>query len=179
MLTLCLDYFCVAWPITHSHFDARQDLLARYNLTSTYDRYVRPYSMPVDISQPPNPNVADKGKGREKELSAAPNTGSPAADTPGAGDDGDGEDNQGSKVGKKWKNNYKHLIKNLPGAFRHSGLWTYNLTGMALFFRQTSHEERRLFSYNDASATETAYNDQAIRFTNATGGLFCVSGGYH
>lgn len=39
-----------------------------------------------------------------------------AAQTPGAGNDGDDEDGQGGKGEKKWKSNYKYLIKGLPGA---------------------------------------------------------------
>ena len=58
---------------------------------------------------------AGEDKGKEKELPAF-STASPAADSPGGGDEGEGDDHPG-KVGKKWKNNYKHLIKNIPGAF--------------------------------------------------------------
>ena len=58
---------------------------------------------------------ADKGKGKEKEVPVF-GAASPTAETPGVGDEGEGDDHQG-KVGKKWKNNYKHLIKNIPGAF--------------------------------------------------------------
>ena len=56
----------------------------------------------------------DKGKGKEREVPPR-DIGSPAtAQTPGAGNDGNDEDGQG-KGEKKWKNNYKHLIKGIPG----------------------------------------------------------------
>ena len=81
-----------------SHLDATKDLLAQYGLSATYDRYVRPYVVPADPAQPPSTSVADKGKGKEKEVPAF-NTGSPAAETPGAGDDGEGDEEEGPSGG--------------------------------------------------------------------------------
>lgn len=53
--------------------------------------------------------ILDKGKGKEM-------VGTP--DTPGQLEvgDGDDEDGAGGKGDKKKKNNYKHLIKGIPGA---------------------------------------------------------------
>ena len=50
----------------------------------------------------------DKGKGRE--VVGTPNT-------PGLPDGGDGDDEEGmgGKGDKKKKNNYKHLLKGIPG----------------------------------------------------------------
>ena len=53
----------------------------------------------------------DKGKGKERERD--PST--PAGQTPGAGNEGEEEESQ-VKGEKKWRNNYKHLIKDIPGA---------------------------------------------------------------
>lgn len=61
---------------------------------------------------PPTPGVngvSDKGKGRE------------VAETPGSAgvaDNGDGDDDDGpgGKGERRKKNNYKHLIKGVPGA---------------------------------------------------------------
>ena len=60
-------------------------------------------------STKPNGNgVMDKGKGRE--VVGTPNT-------PGLPDGGDGDDEEGmgGKGDKKKKNNYKHLLKGIPG----------------------------------------------------------------
>lgn len=58
--------------------------------------------------------MAERGKGKEKELfREAESPG--AAQTPGAGVDGD-DDESPVKGEKKWKNNYKHLIKGVPGS---------------------------------------------------------------
>lgn len=104
-----------AYSPQRAYFDSTQDLLARFHLSAAYDKYVRPYSLPVDATQlaAAQPGAVDKGKGKEKEIPVF-NTASPAAETPGAGGDGDDEDGQGKA--KKWKNNYKHLIKGIPGA---------------------------------------------------------------
>ena len=102
------------YPLPRPYFDSTQDLLRTFKLSHAYDKYVRPYSLPVDAPPPATPGAADKGKGKEKEVPAF-SSASPAADTPGAGDEGEGDEAQG-KAGKKWKNNYKHLIKGIPGA---------------------------------------------------------------
>ncbi|OSX59093.1 hypothetical protein POSPLADRAFT_1101792, partial [Postia placenta MAD-698-R-SB12] len=84
-----------------------QDLISRFQLLPAYNKYVRPYAPPV--GQPSIPNVADKGKGKEKEASPPPGA------TPGAGADGEEEVGKGEK---KWKNTYRSLIKGIPG--KHS-----------------------------------------------------------
>lgn len=111
-----------AYTVPRPHFGATEDLLARFQLSALYDRYVRPYSLPVGTAQPApdGATAGDKGKGKEKEVPVF-GAASPTAETPGAGDEGEGDDHQG-KVGKKWKNNYKHLIKNIPGV---SVLWPF------------------------------------------------------
>lgn len=99
------------------YFDSTQDLLSRFQLLSAYDKYVRPYSLPVDAGDgnaSSSLSVGDKGKGKEKEVIPR-DVASPAAQTPGAGGDGDDEEQQG-KGEKKWKTSYKHMIKGIPGA---------------------------------------------------------------
>ncbi|GLB40408.1 putative alcohol dehydrogenase GroES-like domain [Lyophyllum shimeji] len=105
-------------PKTHTtHLSSTQDLLTRFHLLSAYDKYVRPSAAPADTGldqvrpSPVTPGATgllDKGKGKEVE-------GMPV--TPGAGD-GDGDDDDGGKGEKKKRNNYKHLIKGIPG--KHS-----------------------------------------------------------
>ncbi|KAJ7274352.1 hypothetical protein B0H12DRAFT_1319342 [Mycena haematopus] len=81
------------------------DLLARFHLLAAYDKYVRP---------PPDdpPDQPDSGKGKARETSPGPQT-------PGGGEaDGDDDDAAQAKGEKKKKNNYRHLIKGVPG--KHS-----------------------------------------------------------
>ncbi|KAF9485212.1 hypothetical protein BDN70DRAFT_903279 [Pholiota conissans] len=120
-------------PPPPQHLAATQDLLARFNLLSAYDRYVRPFVLPGDdpalqsasITQQqqghdgavatPSASGLDKGKGRERDGMAVS---TPAdADHADAGD-GDDDDAPGAKGEKKKKNSYKHLIKGIPG--KHS-----------------------------------------------------------
>ncbi|TFY55827.1 hypothetical protein EVJ58_g7998 [Rhodofomes roseus] len=82
-----------------------QDLITRFQLLPAYDKYVRPYAPPVGQQL----SAADKGKGREREMSV------PLGATPGAVLDGDEDDGEGKK---KAKNTYKQLIKGIPG--KHS-----------------------------------------------------------
>ncbi|KAF5382009.1 hypothetical protein D9615_004376 [Tricholomella constricta] len=106
-------------PQTHpTYLSSTQDLLARFHLLPAYDRYVRPFAAPaetgLDQAAPPPVTLGatgtvDKGKGKEVD-------GLPA--TPGAADGGDGDDDEGGKGDKKKRNNYKHLIKGIPG--KHS-----------------------------------------------------------
>ncbi|KAH8112652.1 hypothetical protein DFH11DRAFT_1511608 [Phellopilus nigrolimitatus] len=117
-------------------FDGTQDLISRFQLLPSYDKYVRPFVHPVGSGEP-HPNAVssngcatnsglplsvstsgtlDKGKGREIPV-ATPIT--PVGATPGAdGGDGDDADEDVGKDGKKAKNTYKHLIKGIPG--KHS-----------------------------------------------------------
>lgn len=133
---------------------------------------MRPYSLPVETAQASTPGVLDKGKGKEKEIPVF-NTASPAADTPGAGGDGEEEDNQG-KLGKKWKNNYKHLIKGIPGTSTPSCLLRTH--AYLLHDRQAYHKEGRLFNDHDASTTKTAYNHPPVRPQDATRCVLCEPG---
>lgn len=93
--------------------------MGRFQLLSAYDKYVRPFSLPVGVAgagQESPTTANDKGKGKEKEMPPRDVASPAAAQTPGAGNDGDDEDGQGGKGEKKWKSNYKYLIKGLPGA---------------------------------------------------------------
>ena len=103
------------------YFRSTQDLLATFHLLDAYDKYVRPSNDKEDNepSSPTAPSAADKGKGKEKEVTGA----SPPPQTPAA--DPDDDDLGGGKGDKKRKNTYKHLIKGAPGAScaaRHSAV---------------------------------------------------------
>ncbi|KIY44063.1 hypothetical protein FISHEDRAFT_52127, partial [Fistulina hepatica ATCC 64428] len=87
-------------PRNQIFFRSTDDLLGRFLLHPAYDKYVRS----ADIYDPTSePGPTDKGKGRETVGNAA---------SEGA------EDHDGTKGDKKSKNNYKHLIKGVPG--KHS-----------------------------------------------------------
>ncbi|KAI8969872.1 hypothetical protein BD414DRAFT_427806 [Trametes punicea] len=103
--------------MSRSYFSSTQDLLSRFQLLPSYDKYVRPFASPVgSSSQATTSSAKEKGKGKEKEIpprDVAPS--SPAAHTPGAGHEG--EEEEGGKGEKKYKY-YRHLIKGIPG--KHS-----------------------------------------------------------
>ncbi|KAI0654642.1 hypothetical protein C8Q70DRAFT_925330 [Cubamyces menziesii] len=100
-------------PPPRSYFSSTQDLLTRFQLLPSYDKYVRPYVTPAG---PSSSGATEKGKGKEKEIPLRDvAASSPAAHTPGAGHDPEDED--GGKGEKKSKN-YRHLIKGIPG--KHS-----------------------------------------------------------
>ena len=99
---------CAGPPRPPPYFTSTEDLLKRFQLLPSYDKYVRPFAPPVS-----QPGATDKGKGKEIPLRDAPAS-SPAAHTSAAGNDG--EDDEGGKGEKKFKN-YKHLIKSVPGAY--------------------------------------------------------------
>ncbi|KAI5117368.1 hypothetical protein M0805_004358 [Coniferiporia weirii] len=118
-------------------FDSTQDLITRFKLLPSYDKYVRPHAYPVGSGahysnqtpastgvltpgphhSAPTPGAVDKGKGRETSA-ITPHT--PGAPTPTGADGGDGDDGdeEGGKGDKKQKNSYRHLIKGIPG--KHS-----------------------------------------------------------
>ena len=96
------------------------------------------------------PSTSDKGKGKERELPPRDIASPAAAQTPGAGNDGEDEDGQG-KGEKKWKNNYKHLIKGIPGACPAALTVTLWEPCSNRIRRQTFNEERRLSHDHDAS----------------------------
>ncbi|KIP10988.1 hypothetical protein PHLGIDRAFT_28135 [Phlebiopsis gigantea 11061_1 CR5-6] len=108
-------------PPPRPYFDSTQDLLSRFQLLSAFDKYVKPYSLPVgapgSTQIPQLPTSGERGKGKEREVPPRDIASPVAGHTPGAGNDGDDEDAQG-KGEKKWKNSYKHLIKGIPG--KHS-----------------------------------------------------------
>ena len=58
-------------PPPRPYFDSTQDLLSRFQLLSAFDKYVKPYSLPVgapgSTQTPQLPASVDKGKGKEKE----------------------------------------------------------------------------------------------------------------
>ncbi|KAG6817669.1 hypothetical protein H0H87_005427 [Tephrocybe sp. NHM501043] len=100
-----------------THLSSTQDLLSRFLLLPEYDKYVRPFAAPTETGldllgptpvTPGATGVVDKGKGKETEVGSV---------TPVA-PDGDGDDEEGGKGDKKQRNNYKHLIKGIPG--KHS-----------------------------------------------------------
>ncbi|KAI0364324.1 hypothetical protein BV20DRAFT_956443 [Pilatotrama ljubarskyi] len=99
------------------YFTSTEDLLTRFQLLPSYDKYVRPFASPAgSIPQATTSSATEKGKGKEKEIPPRDvAASSPAAHTPGAGHDGDEE--EGGKGEKKFKN-YRHLIKGIPG--KHS-----------------------------------------------------------
>lgn len=118
----------IAPPPPRQHLASTQDLILRLQLLPAYDKYVRPHITPQgtlpDVSSssnlnldaatntpaangfvlPPIPGHVDKGKGREVPM--------PEGDV--EMQDGDEEEGKGDK---KKKNNYKHLIKGIPGTF--------------------------------------------------------------
>ncbi|KAG6813400.1 hypothetical protein H0H92_011378 [Tricholoma furcatifolium] len=90
-----------------THLASTQDLVTRFNLLPAYDKYVRPHTeSPLDPLLASN-GMVDKGKGKETD----------GVPTPGAPDGPDADDDDPTKE-KKQKNNYKHLIKGMPG--KHS-----------------------------------------------------------
>ncbi|KAH9939519.1 hypothetical protein B0H21DRAFT_36849 [Amylocystis lapponica] len=100
-------------PRPIQYFSSTQDLLARFQLSSAYDKYVRPYVTPVVAGAPqPVGGATDKGKG--KEVLARDVPASSSAPSQGTGNDADDEDGKE----KKGKNTYRHLIKGIPG--KHS-----------------------------------------------------------
>ncbi|KAI0648815.1 hypothetical protein C8Q79DRAFT_998789 [Trametes meyenii] len=104
-------------PKPRVYFTSTQDLLTRFQLLPSYDKYVRPFA-PVVGSTPQATvtSATEKGKGKEKDFPLRDvAASSPAAHTPGAAHDGDEED--GGRGEKKFKN-YRHLIKGIPG--KHS-----------------------------------------------------------
>ena len=142
---VCLCFSVTEHPPFRPYFDSTQDLLSRFQLLSAYDKYVRPYSTPVGApgsSQlPGQAGTPDKGKGKEREVPPRDIASPAAAQTPGAGNDGDDEEGQG-KGEKKWKNNYKHLIKGIPGAC-HSrlSLVLVRATVSTIFCRKTLNKK--------------------------------------
>ncbi|KAF8626997.1 hypothetical protein AX15_004581 [Amanita polypyramis BW_CC] len=118
-----------------------QDLISRLNLLSAYDKYVRPTIVSPNVPAPEvvvqdqavHPTqgllpsvpcaipgvvgVADKGKGKEKDVVMDGPAGAGVPLTGGPGVAG-GADEDAGKGEKKRKNTYKHLIKGIPG--KHS-----------------------------------------------------------
>ena len=129
----------IAPPPPKQHLASTQDLILRLQLLPAYDKYVRPHIVPQGTSNLPDassssnlnldgvntamntpaasgfvlPGHVDKGKGREVPM--------PEGDVEMQdGHDGDDEEGKGEK---KKKNNYKHLIKGIPGKF--ACIWAF------------------------------------------------------
>lgn len=114
-----VSFFASTEPrATRPYFDSTQDLLARFQLLAAYDKYVRPYAPPVGLASLSSGSISgmsDKGKGKEKEVPPRDIASPAAAPTPGVANDGDDDDGQGK--GEKKMKNYRHMIKNIPGAW--------------------------------------------------------------
>ncbi|KAJ3476135.1 hypothetical protein NLI96_g11374 [Meripilus lineatus] len=100
-------------PKQRPYFASTDDLLSRFHLLPAYDRYVRPFASQNPPQIPSLPTI-DKGKGKEKDIPQR-DISAPAASTPLPHNDQD-EDDQPPKGERKWKNNYKHMIKGIPGS---------------------------------------------------------------
>ena len=81
------------------YFKSTEDLLSKFQLLSAYDSYVRPLLPPEDLS-------LDKGKGKQRDMSPIPD--------PHPIHINDPDDDELDR--RKKKNNYKHLIKGIPGS---------------------------------------------------------------
>ncbi|KAL1747106.1 hypothetical protein HDZ31DRAFT_80688 [Schizophyllum fasciatum] len=115
------------WPPRPSppvYLRSTDDLLSRFQLYPAYDKWVRPYVTPLDPNDPNAPPPAagasdTKGKARDDMMEVdGPIPPPPSGATPlSDSSKRDGADEAG-KEEKKRKNNYRHLIKGLPG--KHS-----------------------------------------------------------
>ncbi|TRM65080.1 hypothetical protein BD626DRAFT_240408 [Schizophyllum amplum] len=110
------------WPPRSPHpvyYRSTDDLLARFQLYPAYDQWVRPHVTPLDPNNPNEPPPDNKGKGRDDAMDVdTPLPPPPAGATP-ASENGKGEGSEDAgKDEKKRRNNYRHLIKGLPG--KHS-----------------------------------------------------------
>ena len=125
-----------ASPPPKQHLASTQDLLARFHLHLAYDRYVRPTIVNTGEAGGFGAGAGtfgDKGKSRDFEMGsgeAGANVGSEVV--PGIGD-GEDDDGVGVKGEKKMKNNYRHLIKGLPGVFLlYLSLWIHDFQRLAI-----------------------------------------------
>lgn len=136
-------------------FKSTEDLLSKFQLLSAYDSYVRPFLPPEDMS-------SDKGKGKQRDTPPIPDPHSIHINDP--------DDDELDR--RKKKNNYKHLIKGIPGSitlcvsfppptFIHSS------------HRETLNQKGRLFDRYHASTTKATYRYRPIRFSHTAGRLFC------
>jgi hypothetical protein len=117
----------IAPPPPRQHLASTQDLISRLQLITAYDKYVGPPQGSLDESlnakmsmdgmntdtqtsgitpNPLSPHV-DKGKGREVPVRG----GEVDMHDPNDGD----EDDVGGKGEKRKRNNYKQLIRGIPG----------------------------------------------------------------
>ena len=81
------------------YFKSTEDLLSKFQLLSAYDSHVRPFLPPDDASP-------DKGKGKQRDMSPIPDPHSMHSNDP--------DDDELDR--RRKKNNYKHLIKGIPGS---------------------------------------------------------------
>ncbi|KAL1706818.1 hypothetical protein EV121DRAFT_268995 [Schizophyllum commune] len=100
------------------------DLLSRFQLYPAYDKWVRPYVIPLDPNNPdqplPSAGASDnKGKARDDMMDVdVPNPPLSAGATSLSESAKKEAADEAMKEEKKRKNNYRHLIKGLPG--KHS-----------------------------------------------------------
>ena len=165
------------------HLASTQDLLSRLQLVSAYDKYVRSPQNSLDgslnakmsidgglnsntlssgvIPNPMSPHV-DKGKGREVPVRG----GEVDTHDPNDGD----EDDMGGKGEKRKRNNYKHLIKGIPGKLVRClmDFWTFVVLSCYLYFlltfltRETLLEKGRLPRKNDARSSKAKDTDTTV-----------------
>ena len=81
------------------YFKSTEDLLSKFQLLSAYDSYVHPFL-------PPEDGLPDKGKGKQRDMSPVLDAHSVHINDP--------DDDELDR--RKKKNNYKHLIKGIPGS---------------------------------------------------------------
>lgn len=121
LLCLCLVFtdatsWMIAPPPPKQYLASTQDLLSRLQLFPAYDKHVRLQGLDESLNpntqnngitpNPMSPHI-DKGKGREVLVRG----GDVDMHDPNDGD----EDDTGGKGEKKKRNNYKHLIRGIPG----------------------------------------------------------------
>jgi len=139
------------------YFKSTEDLLSKFQLLSAYDSYVRPFLPPEDMSP-------DKGKGKQRDMSPIPD--------PHSMHINDLDDDELDR--RKKKNNYKHLIKGIPGS-----MTLYALFQPPTFahpsYRKTLDQKGRLFDHYHASTTEATDQHRAVRFSNPARCLLCWS----
>lgn len=119
---LCYSYSALPRPKQYLH--CTQDLLGVFGLLPIYDKHVRPHLR----SLPDQDQTKSKGKEKEQESLVVPR-------------DKDGEEEIEGGEKKKKKDNYKHLIKGIPGALRIHNLAIH--TGSKLSFSPGKHPMKK------------------------------------
>jgi hypothetical protein len=106
------------------YFKSTEDLLSKFQLLSAYDSYVRPFLPPEEMSP-------DKGKGKQRDMSPIPD--------PHSMHINDLDDDELDR--RKKKNNYKHLIKGIPGSMTFCG--TVSTIHVRSFIPQENTRQKR------------------------------------